>query len=225
VQVFVALLRTVQPDVRRPLVREALDLLTPALPTRLAPGARIDLKRNISHSVCRTERTTSNMHACTASGCDKLRLFGVCNHEQLCRLTGMLSLASVIPPLLQFNSAVLSIQILVWQHAAERGQHPKWSLYVRKVSGEEGGSLPHLVHIWAAIVRHADMFTSSRAAFTPQMVSSLQRLGALLSSETLILLQCASVRPLMAPVATLHCQTPWLPVGITAVVDYRGSPA
>ena len=38
-QVFVALLRTVQPDVRRPLVREAIDILTPALPTRLAPGA------------------------------------------------------------------------------------------------------------------------------------------------------------------------------------------
>lgn len=79
-QVFVALLRTVQPDVRRPLVREALDILTPALPTRLAPGARTDLKRHISHSVCRSERTTSNMY--TASGCDKLRLFGVYNHER-----------------------------------------------------------------------------------------------------------------------------------------------
>lgn len=75
-QVFVALLRTVQPDVRRPLVREALDILTPALPTRLAPGARTDLKRHISHSVCRS----SNMY--TASGCDKLRLFGVYNHER-----------------------------------------------------------------------------------------------------------------------------------------------
>ena len=37
-QVFVALLRAVQPDAKRPLVREALDILTPALPTRLAPG-------------------------------------------------------------------------------------------------------------------------------------------------------------------------------------------
>jgi hypothetical protein len=36
--VFVALLRAVQPDAKRPLVREALDILTPALPTRLAPG-------------------------------------------------------------------------------------------------------------------------------------------------------------------------------------------
>jgi hypothetical protein len=41
-QVFVALLRAVQPDVKRPLVREALDILTPALPTRLAPGASLD---------------------------------------------------------------------------------------------------------------------------------------------------------------------------------------
>ena len=62
--------------------------------------------------------------------------------------------------------------------AAERGEHPKWSRYVKKVSVEEAGSLPHLVHVWAAIVRHADMFTSSRAAFTPQMVQNLQRLGA-----------------------------------------------
>ena len=33
-----ALLRTCQVDVRRPLVRQALDVLTPALERRLAPG-------------------------------------------------------------------------------------------------------------------------------------------------------------------------------------------
>ena len=37
-QVFVALLRTCQPDGRRVLVRQALDTLTPALVRRLAPG-------------------------------------------------------------------------------------------------------------------------------------------------------------------------------------------
>ncbi len=49
---------------------------------------------------------------------------------------------------------------------------------MKKVLVEEGHSTPHLVHIWAAIVRHADMFASSRTAFVPQMVNSLQRLGA-----------------------------------------------
>jgi hypothetical protein len=61
--------------------------------------------------------------------------------------------------------------------AVEAGEFPKWSRYVKKVSNEEAGSLHQLVHIWATIVCHADMFTSSRGAFTPQMVHSLQRLG------------------------------------------------
>ena len=38
-----ALLRTVQPDVRKPLVREALDILTPALPARFASGTMLML--------------------------------------------------------------------------------------------------------------------------------------------------------------------------------------
>lgn len=82
-QVFVALLRTCQPDGRRVLVRQALDTLTPALVRRLAPG---DAK------------------------------------------------------------------------------HPIWVRYTKKVLVEEGHSMPHLIHIWQLIVRHADLFYSSRHA-------------------------------------------------------------
>ena len=55
---------------------------------------------------------------------------------------------------------------------------PKWAAYTKRVLVEEATSLPHLIHIWALIVRHADMFTSSRHAYIPQMIGSLQRLGA-----------------------------------------------
>lgn len=82
-QVFVALLRTCQPDGRRVLVRQALDTLTPALVRRLAPG---DAK------------------------------------------------------------------------------YPIWVRYTKKVLVEEGHSMPHLIHIWQLIVRHADLFYSSRSA-------------------------------------------------------------
>jgi hypothetical protein len=34
---------------------------------------------------------------------------------------------------------------------------------------EEGHSLPHLIHIWHFLVRHADLFYSSRAQFVPQV--------------------------------------------------------
>jgi transformation/transcription domain-associated protein len=80
-QVFVALLRTCQPDGRRVLVRQALDTLTPALVRRLAPG---DAK------------------------------------------------------------------------------YPIWVRYTKKVLVEEGHSMPHLIHIWQLIVRHVDLFYSSR---------------------------------------------------------------
>ncbi|KAK9813301.1 hypothetical protein WJX72_012102 [[Myrmecia] bisecta] len=95
-QVFVALLRTPQPDARRVLVRQALDVLTPALVRRVSLGD--------------------------------------------------------------------------WKY-------PIWVRYTKKVLVEEGHSLQHLMHIWQLLVRHADLFYSSRMQFVPQMVNSLQRLG------------------------------------------------
>ena len=79
---FVALLRTCQPDSRRALVRQALDVLTPALVRRLSSG---DAKK------------------------------------------------------------------------------PMWVRYVRKILMEEGHSMAHMVHIWQLLVRHADLFYTSRS--------------------------------------------------------------
>lgn len=82
-QVFVALLRTCDSDARKPLVRQALDVLTPALVRQLPPPA-----------------------------------------------------------------------------PGER--YPIWVRYTKKVLVEEGHQMSHLIHIWQLLVRHADMFYSSR---------------------------------------------------------------
>jgi transformation/transcription domain-associated protein len=94
-QVYVALLRAFQPE-NRPLLKQALDILTPALPKRLPPA----------------------------------------------------------------------------EH-----KYPIWIRYTKKIIVEEGHSLPHLIHIWHFLVRHSDLFYSSRAQFVPQMVNSLNRIG------------------------------------------------
>lgn len=40
-----------------------------------------------------------------------------------------------------------------------------------------GHLVPQLIHIWNLIIRHPDLFYSSRTQFVPQMVNSLNRLG------------------------------------------------
>ncbi len=56
---------------------------------------------------------------------------------------------------------------------------PTWVRYTKKVLVEEGASLPHLVHIWQLIVRHAPLFYSSRRA--PALrPSRARRLGFML---------------------------------------------
>ena len=102
-QVYVALLRTCQPDVRRPQICQALDILVPALPRRMQLG----------------------------------------DHK-----------------------------------------FPVWVRYTKKILVEEGHSLSHLVHIWQLIVRHPNMFYSSRSQFIPQMVNSLNRLGLPQSAQS-----------------------------------------
>jgi len=100
-QVYVALLRAFQPE-QRPLQKQALDILTPALPKRLPP---------------------------------------------------------------------------------QEHKYPIWIRYTKKIIVEEGHSLLHLIHIWHFLVRHADLFYSSRAQFVPQMVNSLNRIGFANSSS------------------------------------------
>ena len=165
-----ALLRAVQPDAKRPLVREALDILTPALPTRLAPGPPGDLG-----FVC----MPSQLHGFPAltSGRAQCHLQDPGTHAHTQQHT---------------PASAFGMHRSMWKlfahscPAAEAGEFPKWSRYVKKVSNEEAGSLHQLVHIWATIVCHADMFTSSRGAFTPQIVHSLQRLGEWCTTATLL---------------------------------------
>ena len=59
------------------------------------------------------------------------------------------------------------------------GDHrfPIWIRYTKKILVEEGHSMPHLIHIWQLVVRHPDLFYSSRAQFVPQIINSLSRLG------------------------------------------------
>ena len=102
VQVFVALLRTCQPDSRRALVRQALDVLTPALVRRLSSG---DSKK------------------------------------------------------------------------------PMWVRYVRKILMEEGHSMAHMVHIWQLLVRHADLFYTSRSVLESP------------SERALVAENCRKIRP------------------------------
>ncbi|KAL0051806.1 hypothetical protein WJX82_002492 [Trebouxia sp. C0006] len=95
-QVFVALLRISQPDGRRAIIRQALDVLTPALVRRLPQG---------------------------------------------------------------------------------ENRYPIWIRYTKKILVEEGHSMNHLTHIWQLVVRHEQLFYTSRAQFVPQMVNSLTKLG------------------------------------------------
>jgi len=96
-QIFVALLKTIQPDVPKALVNEALDILVPVLPLRM-------------------------------------------------------------------------------RHLEEQ-RFPSWIRYAKKMLSEEQHSMPHMLHIWQLVVRHADLFYASRAQFVPQMVNNLSRIG------------------------------------------------
>ncbi|GFR40173.1 hypothetical protein Agub_g730, partial [Astrephomene gubernaculifera] len=96
-QVFVALLKACQPDTKKPLIKEALDVLVPTLNEKV-------------------QRSPEN----------KISL---------------------------------------------------WVRYTKKVLSEEAQSLASVVHIWQLVLRHADLFYSSRSQFVGQMVHTLSKLG------------------------------------------------
>lgn len=79
----------------------------------------------------------------------------------------------------------LDILVPALPRRMQQGDHkfPIWIRYTKKILVEEGHSVPHLVHIWQLLVRHADLFYQSRAQFVPQMVNSLSRLGLPLNSQ------------------------------------------
>ena len=52
--------------------------------------------------------------------------------------------------------------VLVRRLAPGDLKYPIWVRYTKKVLVEEGHSTPHLIHIWQLLVRHADLYYSSR---------------------------------------------------------------
>ena len=54
--------------------------------------------------------------------------------------------------------------VLVRRLAPGDLKYPIWVRYTKKVLVEEGHSTPHLIHIWQLLVRHADLYYSSRFA-------------------------------------------------------------
>ena len=60
-----------------------------------------------------------------------------------------------------------------------QGEHryPAWVKWTKKIIVEEGYHQPQLIHIWNLIIRHPDLFYSSRNQFVPLMVNSLNRIG------------------------------------------------
>ena len=57
--------------------------------------------------------------------------------------------------------------VLVRRLAPGDLKYPIWVRYTKKVLVEEGHSTPHLIHIWQLLVRHADLYYSSR--WPPQL--------------------------------------------------------
>jgi len=89
-QVFVALLRISQPDGRRAIIRQALDVLTPALVRRLPQGENrypIWIRWGLTSVLCQAE-----LSACSNQNLPVLEQFGldcIAMHLSLCcRLSG-----------------------------------------------------------------------------------------------------------------------------------------
>lgn len=62
------------------------------------------------------------------------------------------------------------------KHNQVEHKYPIWIRYTKKILLEEAHSVPHLVHIWQLIVKHADLFYVARAQLIPIMVTSLSRI-------------------------------------------------
>ncbi|EPQ29591.1 uncharacterized protein PFL1_02810 [Pseudozyma flocculosa PF-1] len=67
---------------------------------------------------------------------------------------------------------------------AEGGQPPQWAKWTKRQLADEGHNGPQLFAILSLLVRHADLFYSSREMFVPHIVGSLTKLGLLVSSSS-----------------------------------------
>ncbi|SNX86514.1 related to TRA1 - component of the Ada-Spt transcriptional regulatory complex [Melanopsichium pennsylvanicum] len=61
--------------------------------------------------------------------------------------------------------------------ASESGQPPQWAKWTKRQLVDEGHNVSQLFAILSLLVRHADLFYSSREMFIPQIVSNLTKLG------------------------------------------------
>ncbi|PWN50372.1 hypothetical protein IE53DRAFT_368968 [Violaceomyces palustris] len=66
---------------------------------------------------------------------------------------------------------------------AEGGQPPQWAKWTKRQLADEGHNGSQLFAILTLLVRHADLFYSSREMFVPHIVGSLTKLGLLASSS------------------------------------------
>ncbi|KAN0059794.1 transcription-associated protein 1 [Thecaphora frezii] len=67
---------------------------------------------------------------------------------------------------------------------AEGGQPSQWAKWTKRQLVDEGHNGPQLFVILSLLVRHADLFYSSREMFIPHIVGSLTKLGLLASSNS-----------------------------------------
>ncbi|KAJ9474335.1 Transcription-associated protein 1 [Pseudozyma hubeiensis] len=61
--------------------------------------------------------------------------------------------------------------------ASENGQPPQWAKWTKRQLVDEGHNVSQLFAILSLLVRHADLFYSSREMFIPHIVSNLTKLG------------------------------------------------
>ncbi len=61
--------------------------------------------------------------------------------------------------------------------ASENGQPPQWAKWTKRQLVDEGHNVSQLFAILSLLVRHADLFYSSREMFVPHIVSNLTKLG------------------------------------------------
>ncbi|EST09240.1 PIK-related kinase, FAT [Kalmanozyma brasiliensis GHG001] len=61
--------------------------------------------------------------------------------------------------------------------ASEPGQAPQWAKWTKRQLVDEGHNVSQLFAILSLLVRHADLFYSSREMFIPHIVSNLTKLG------------------------------------------------
>lgn len=56
-------------------------------------------------------------------------------------------------------------------------RYPHWAKWPRRIVAEDGHNIPQVINVYQFIVRHGDMFYSTRDYFIPQMVNAISKMG------------------------------------------------